>query len=80
MWGSGVVRKMMSRGLSVRVKVAIRYRHDLGDVPCLFLRRVNRSGKALRLGSSLSKAPSAARVSGAEGYCCCPNSSGGDRM
>ena len=80
MWGSGDVRQMRSSGHSVRGKVAICLSCDLGVVPCFSSGRVNNAGKALRPGSSLPEASSAARVSDAACCVCRPKSSGGGRV
>ena len=79
MCGSGVSMQMRSKGLSFRGKVAMRLGRDLGDVPCLFSRRVKRYGKARRPGSSPPEAPSAARVLGAYYGCRLTSSGGGCR-
>ena len=79
-WGSGDVKQMRSRGRSVRGKVAIISSRDLGVVTCFSSRRVNSAGKALRPGSSLLDAPSAARLSDAACCVCRPKSSRGGRV
>ena len=80
MCGEGVFPQVSSRGLSARVKVVIRLRRNLGDVPYASSSRVKMAGKACSPESSPPSAPSVSRVSGAAWVCCVESTGGGCRQ
>ena len=71
-------RQMRRRGRSISGNVMICSNYDLSDFPCLYSRRENGAGKALKQESSRTKAPIYARVyRGTSFWSCLPKSSGG---
>ena len=63
--GEGVSTQVSRRGLSVRGKVAMCSRRDLGYVPCASSSKVKMAGKARSPASYPLVSPCAERVSGA---------------